>query len=187
MKRILLASVAAIVLSAGAAEADGYLSILGGPTWDPGLTVGNTKQGMDTGYNFGARAGYNLDEYGLRNFSTELDLFYDQSRLADVPNQHVRSLSAMADLIYHADLNLPVGVYGGAGLGVINTEYGNGAFSGSGSVLGWQLLAGLEYPLSDNTNLFTEYRYQNAHDVNVGGLPVGNTSNSLSVGLKLRL
>lgn len=36
--------------------------------------------------------------------------------------------------------------------------------------------------------LFTEYRYQNAHDANIGALTgVGNTSNNISVGMKFSL
>jgi len=187
MKKYFLASAAAILLSAGAAQADTYLSILGGSTWDPGLTVGAGKQGLDNGFNFGARVGRDLDEYGLQNFSADVDLFYNQSHFSDLPGQHIRSLSSMADIVYHPQLGLPVDLYGGAGLGVINTEYGNGAMSGSGSVLGWQMLGGVEYPVSDDMKLFAEYRYQNAHDVNVGGLPIGNTSNSLSVGMKFHM
>ena len=52
----------------------------------------------------------------------------------------------------------------------------------------WQALGGLEYPVSQDMTLFTEYRYQNAHDANIGALRgVGNTSNSLSVGMKFSL
>ncbi len=37
-------------------------------------------------------------------------------------------------------------------------------------------------------SLFTEYRYQNAHDANIGGLRgIGNTSNNASVGVKFNL
>ena len=36
--------------------------------------------------------------------------------------------------------------------------------------------------------MFAEYRYQNAHDVNAGGLTrIGNTSNNLSMGVKWNL
>jgi opacity protein-like surface antigen len=49
-------------------------------------------------------------------------------------------------------------------------------------------LGGLEYPVSPDMTLFTEYRYQNAHDANIGVLQgVGNTSNSISVGMKFSL
>lgn len=56
------------------------------------------------------------------------------------------------------------------------------------TVLGWHVLGGLEYPLSRDMSIFTEHRYQNAHDANISTLPgVGNTSNNLSMGLKFSL
>lgn len=186
MKKYFFASLAAILMGGGLAHADTTISILGGPTWDPGLTIGS-KQDMDSGYNFGARVGYGLDAYGLQNFSLEADSFYDESRLSNVTGQHVRSLSGMGDLVYHLNLNMPFRFYGGAGLGVVNTEYGDNGAAGSSSVLGWQALGGVEYPISADTDLFAEYRYLNAHDVNIGSNLVGNTSNSLSFGVKLHL
>ena len=55
-------------------------------------------------------------------------------------------------------------------------------------VLGWQALGGVEYRASDQASIFAEYRYQNAHDVNAGGLTqIGNTSNILSFGVKWHL
>ena len=65
--------------------------------------------------------------------------------------------------------------------------------SDPGSLSGWvtsaaQALGGIEYPVSKDMSLFTEYRYQNAHDANVGALSgVGNTSNNISVGMKFSL
>ena len=66
MKNLFVASAVALLLGTAAAQADftdnAYVSILGGPTFAPGLNVGGTKNGMDTGFNNGARAGYNLDD-----------------------------------------------------------------------------------------------------------------------------
>lgn len=63
-----------------------------------------------------------------------------------------------------------------------------GTVSDSATVFGWQALGGLEYPVSQDMTLFTEYRYQNAHDANIGALTgVGNTSNNISVGMKFSL
>ena len=71
----------------------------------------------------------------------------------------------------------------------MNTNIDNGAGNHGGStVLGWQALGGVEYRASDQASIFAEYRYQNAHDVNAGGLTqVGNTGNSLSFGVKWHL
>jgi opacity protein-like surface antigen len=190
MKNILLACAAALALSCGAAQADNsYISILGGPTWDPALNVGGTTHGMDTGFNFGLRAGTYLSDWNLPNISVEADGLFNQSTYKGIANARLQSSSYMGDLIYHLPTNSPFELYGGAGLGLVNTNIDNGAGNHGGSaVLGWQLLGGVDYRLNDMTGLFIEYRYQNAHDVNAGGLTqVGNTSNNLSVGVKWHL
>jgi opacity protein-like surface antigen len=70
---------------------------------------------------------------------------------------------------------------------VVNDSLG-GALVGSSTVLGWQALGGVEFPMNERSTLFAEYRYQNAHDANAGLIHgVGNTSNNLSVGIKFHL
>ena len=92
-------------------------------------------------------------------------------------------------MIYRAPLSGPWTLYGGGGLGAVNTNIDNKVGNHGGStVLGWQALGGLEYRTSEWASLFAEYRYQNAHNVNAGGLTgIGNTSNNLSVGVKWHL
>ena len=92
----------------------------------------------------------------------------------------------MADITYHMPLNPDWNVYGGAGLGVVHYNL-NGALHGSSTVFGWQALGGVEYQYSPDMAMFAEYRYQNAHDANIAGGPVGNTSNNLSLGVKFKL
>ena len=93
----------------------------------------------------------------------------------------------MGDVIYHLPFDFPLHLYGGAGIGVINDSLG-GTLAGSSTVLGWQALGGAEFALSPQTSLFAEYRYQNAHDANIGGIKnVGNTSNNVSVGVKFNM
>jgi opacity protein-like surface antigen len=188
MKNYLLGAAAAVLLTTGAAQAEGtYFSVLGGASFDPALMAGGSLHDMDTGYNFGARVGTGLDPWlGISGFSVEADTFYNQSGYKDL-HTSIGSTSLMGDLIYHFDTGLPVSLYGGAGVGGVNTHIG-GQFHGSETVLGWQALGGVEYPVSDDMNLFAEYRYQNAHGVNIGALhDVGNTSNNLSIGMKFHL
>ena len=190
MKNLIVASAVTLLLGTAAAQAaDSYVSILGGPTFAPGLNVNGTKNGMDTGFNVGARFGYYLDDLNLPNLSVEADWLLSQSDYSHVSNARLQSNSYMANLIYHVPLDGPFQVYGGAGLGAIDTNVDNGLGNHGGStVLGWQALGGLEYQVSEQASLFTEYRYQNAHNVNAGGLTgVGNTSNNLSFGVKWHL
>jgi opacity protein-like surface antigen len=95
----------------------------------------------------------------------------------------------MGDLIYRLDLGIPLGVYGGAGVGGVRTEIDDPLSNRNRTVLGWQALGGLDYQVDEVATLFVEYRHQNAHNVNLRftGGPVGNTSDNASVGVKLRL
>jgi opacity protein-like surface antigen len=125
----------------------------------------------------------------LSNFSIEADGLFSQSNYSGTANARLQSSSYMGNLIYHLPMDGPFELYGGAGLGAISTNIDNGVGNHGGStVLGWQALGGVEYRASDQASLFAEYRYQNAHDVNAGGLTnVGNTSNNLSFGVKWHL
>jgi len=188
MKKLLLASVA-LLLGATAANAESYVSILGGPTFAPGINVSGTKNDMDTGFNVGARYGYYLDNWNLPNVSVEADGFFNRSTFKAANSGRIESSSYMANLIYHLPTGSPFEIYGGAGIGAVQTNFDNNAGNHGGStVLGWQALGGVDYRVSEQASLFAEYRYQNAHNVNAGGLTqIGNTSNNLSVGVKWRL
>jgi len=198
MKNLFVASATALLLGTcvvgvGAAQADpfdnSYVSILGGPTFAPGLNVNGTKRAMDTGYNVGARYGHYLDSWGLPNVSAEADFLFSQSAYSNTANARLQSSSYMGNLIYHLPTKSPFQLYGGGGIGAVNTNIDNGVGNHGGStVLGWQALGGVEYRASEQASLFAEYRYQNAHDVNAGGLTkVGNSGNNLSFGVKWHL
>ncbi|HET7083373.1 MAG TPA: outer membrane beta-barrel protein [Rhizomicrobium sp.] len=189
MKNLFIACAATLLLGSAAARADSYISILGGPTFAPGLNVNGTKNAMDTGFNVGARYGYYLDKWNLPNVSLEADGLFSQSSYSNHANARLQSSSYMGNLVYHLPTDSPFQVYGGAGLGAVNTNIDNGLGNHGGStVLGWQVLGGLEYRASEWASLFAEYRYQNAHNVNAGGLTqVGNTGNNLSFGVKWHL
>jgi opacity protein-like surface antigen len=199
MKNVFVASAVASLLGIsalgiGAAQADfrdnSYVSVLGGPTFAPGLNVNGAKFGMDTGFNVGARVGYYLTDWNLPNFSVEADGLFNQSTYTGgVNDARLQSSSYMGNLIYHLPTDSPFEIYGGAGLGAVNTNIDNGLGNHGGStVLGWQALGGVEYRASEQASLFAEYRYQNAHNVNAGGFTnVGNTSNNLSFGVKWHL
>jgi opacity protein-like surface antigen len=189
MRNVIVASAAALLLCAPVAQADTYVSVLGGPTFAPGLNVNGTKNAMDTGFNVGARVGTSLDRWSLPDLSVEADGLFSQSTYSNTSNARLQSSSYMANLIYHLPTGSSFGIYGGAGLGAVNTNIDNGAGNHGGStVLGWQAIGGVEYRASEQASLFAEYRYQDAHNVNAGGLTqVGNRSNNLSFGVKWRL
>jgi opacity protein-like surface antigen len=188
------AALSAMVLSAGAAQAqtpttpDSNLSVslLGGWSSHPGLMLGGTKRSVNDAYNLGGRVSYDLSDTPLQGFSVDADYFFNRADYAGSPKANLNSSSFMGDLIYHVPTASPWSFYGGAGLGLVHDNL-NGSLHGSSDVLGWQALGGAEYAFSPSTSLFTEYRYQNAHDANVGGVKgVGNTSNNLSMGVRFK-
>jgi opacity protein-like surface antigen len=188
MRKILLASAAALLMGSAAAHADvlnaPYISVLGGWSSHPALAFGAGHDGVDDGYNVGVRAGTWLG--GLPGVTADLDYFHNEGGFIGT-GANLTSNSYMADLTYHVPVSDPLSLYGGAGAGVVTTGL-NGSQHGSSTVFGWQALGGAEYRLSDTTAMFAEYRYQNAHNANVDTIAnVGNTSNSISVGVKFGL
>ena len=135
MKKLFVASAAALILGTFAAQADSYVSVLGGPTFAPALRVGGAKFDMDTGFNVGARIGTTLDRWNLPDFSVEADGLFGQSTYAGNNNARLQTSSYMGNLIYHLPVftGTPWGVYGGGGLGAVNTNVDNGVGNHGGS------------------------------------------------------
>jgi len=181
-----LTALAVLLLTAGAAQAqifdDSFVSVLGGWSSHPALRLGANQPGVSDSYNVGARIGTGI---GVPDFTVDADYFYNRGGFAG--GGGLNSQSVMGDLIYHVPVDfipMPFHLYGGGGIGVVNDSL-SGTLHGSSSVLGWQAIGGVEFPMGPATTLFAEYRYQNAHDANAGVIAgVGNTSDNVSVGVK---
>ena len=191
MKKYLIAAAGLIFSGTAALAQDATttsrvnLSVLGGWAGHPGLTLGATRPDGGDGFNAGARLSYDMgDMLPLSGFSVDADYFYNRADYAPGSATRLDSNSFMADLTYHAPITAEWNLYGGAGLGAVRDGIPG---SGSSTVFGWQGLGGVEYQVTPGTAMFAEYRYQNAHDANLGGGPVGNTSNNVSLGVKLKL
>jgi opacity protein-like surface antigen len=187
MKKYLIA-LSVIFLTASAAQAEmwdnSYVSVLGGWSSHPDLSFGSGRTATDDGYNAGARVGTWLN--ALPGFTLDADYFFNRT---DYPGHaaHLNSSSVMGDLMYHLPTDLPLNFYGGAGIGLVNDNL-SGSLHGGSAVLGWQAIGGAEFPLNPSTSLFAEYRYQNAHDANIGAVSnVANTSNYVSLGVKFNM
>jgi opacity protein-like surface antigen len=187
-RSLLLATVFAAVSLTAAHADDWNISVLGGPTYSPHLSVNGAPRNIDDGFNAGARLGYDLNSWtGISGLTLAADGLYTQSHYSGTQSR-LSTVSFMGDLIYRVDLGLPVGVYGGAGAGGIYDMISSGNTDASSTVFAWQALGGVDYQFSPEAKLFAEYRYQNAHDANVGPLTgVGYTSNNVSAGVKIDL
>ena len=191
MKKYLIAAAVLLVsgVAASAQTTDDRLnlSVLGGWASHPGLTLGASRPNGGDGFNAGARLSYDMGGMlPLSGFSVDADYFFNRADYNSGSPARLDSSSFMADLTYHAPINENWNLYGGAGLGAVRDELG-GNLGGSSTVFGWQALGGIEYQYSPTMAVFAEYRYQNAHDANIGGNAVGNISNNASMGLKFKL
>ncbi len=191
---VLAAALLVSVTTATAASAQDwapgwYVSVLGGPSIDPHLTYAGGPATLKTGFNAGGRLGYSLDGWlPMSGFALEADAFYDQNHYAGPTAARISSGSLMGNLVYRLDTGTRFGVYGGGGVGAVRTSIGGGGINGSSTNLGWQALGGVDYAFAKDTSMFVEYRYQNAHDINITPAGrFGNTSNNVSVGLKFNL
>ena len=136
MKKFVVAFAASLMLPTAAANAEPYISILGGPTWAPDLNVAGTKRAMDTGFNVGGRAGMTLENWNLPNLALEADFLFNRSNFDANNAGRIESSSYMANLVYRAPLSGPWSLYGGAGLGAVNTNFDNSIGNHTGSSIG---------------------------------------------------
>ena len=122
MKKLLVASAAALLLGTFAASAnDSYVSVLGGPTWMP-ASMSAAPRPLDTGFNVGARYGYSWTTEPAS--LVEADGLFGQSNFNGINNGRLQTSSYMGNVVYHLPMNdTPFSVYGGAGIGAVNTNF----------------------------------------------------------------
>ena len=107
----------------------------------------------------------------------------------------IRNTSFMINAYYDFDLQGPLGLYAGAGIGASNVKVRYNPsdvdiINDSETVFAYQLMAGASYDVSDRVQLFGGYRYRATQDVdfNVNLFPatldVENQSNILEVGVR---
>ncbi len=172
LKKLMLASAAAVALTAAAAAdtpAGFYLDAGAGANWlqdfDSELTDGVTTANLeaDTGYFFNGSAGYKLDN-GLR---VEFELAwrsndYDASiRGVDVGlDGSATSFSQMANLLYDIDVGPGYALSLGGGIGGARIGIEDNTFvDGRDYVFAYQGIAEFEAMVSDNMGLFVGYNY----------------------------
>jgi outer membrane protein OmpA-like peptidoglycan-associated protein len=152
-----------------------------------GPLKGNGVAGYDGGAIVLGTAGYKWD-WGLR---TELELGWDQhdATAAVAFNPPVvfvkpaigggaETMSALVNFIYDYDLGNGWGVSlgGGVGVGSVNEYLHVGGFKavqGANANLEWQGIAGVNYAIDDNVELFADYRYRSVELDDNYAAPVG--------------
>ncbi|MBI1214013.1 MAG: outer membrane beta-barrel protein [Alphaproteobacteria bacterium] len=169
---------------------------------------------FDTGYALVANVGYHWSN-GLR---AELEAAYRDNTLGQIadttplgrPDGDVTQFSLMANALYDVRLADDIDLSLGGGIGAADARIDLKSCGGPGSCptvqqlivdagndwsFAWQLLAGLSYAMSPNTDVFVEYRYMrnDNHDVITypNGTPLRQSvdlqNDTVTVGIRLSL
>lgn len=107
----------------------------------------------------------------------------------------IRNTSFMLNAYYDIELDGPLGLYAGAGIGASNVKVRYnpsdvGIVNDSETRFAYQLMAGANYTVSDTIELFGGYRYRATQDAELdvslfpAGLSIENRSNILEAGIR---
>lgn len=159
------------------------------------------------GWIAGVKAGYSFETPGIFRPAAEIELSYLDNQLrgssgGDSFRGDLLHLTIMANAILGIDMGELTGLSGwsgfrpyvGAGVGVAYSSLRGLAISGNGHSsnhgdssevsLAYQMMAGLEYQLSEYVSLFTDYRYFVIDDI-AGGEFGEATQDLWTVGVKI--
>jgi OOP family OmpA-OmpF porin len=193
MKRLLLASAAALAVSAAPAMADGAPTMTGCGCWYAGLSAGGNwlqnetvitafsgtiSTDFDTGWDLSAQVGYRFEN----GFRTEIAFDYRKNDVDSIDyggavtdaSGDVSQTSLMANVLYDIHLTDDFSLSLGAGAGLAEANIDIQGLSqtlvkdkGDGWGFAWQLIGGVNWSLSPNTEFFAEYHYMrnDRHDV----------------------
>jgi opacity protein-like surface antigen len=190
MQKILLGLVAALALLAGsAANAETYIQVSGGPTFDPSLEWSGTTYNMNSGYNVGGAIGTTLDSWIGGDWAAQAKVDYIHSTYSCCAPNALNSLAVTGDLIYNFHTPTPFTPYVGAGIGPTETTYHNGVSGDHSSWnFGYEMLVGVDWAAFANISVFGEYRFEGATTATVDTIHhVENKSNNIAFGLRLHL
>lgn len=197
MKQTLLATAAFVMLAApaSATAGDWYVSAGAGANWaqdtSPLTAGGDTLETeFDTGWIVAGAIGYRW----LPNFRGELETAYRENDVDSVfesPNAggpffhtnvggDITQFSIMANALYDIAVDGNFNLTVGAGVGAAETDF-NTTLAGSPRILdadddwsfAYQFIGGVSYAMSQNADLFVEYRYFASGDHEVVTYPLG--------------
>jgi opacity protein-like surface antigen/outer membrane protein OmpA-like peptidoglycan-associated protein len=160
---------------------------------------GNAAISLGAGYEFG------------NNWRLELDvaqIWNDLGAIGQIPSTSadLRTTSAMLNAIYDFPGFGNWEPYLGAGIGVVNGnlsasahDFANGIipvntpacsqptceFDDADGGIGWQVLAGLGYKITDNLTWDTQYRYQSFGDFGFDGVTIPTSGTAIALGSQL--
>lgn len=160
-----------------------YLEVFGGTTSAPNLSYGSTDYNMDTGYNVGGAIGTALNE----RFDVEFEAFYAETDYKSYDEQ-LSNLSLMFNVYYNQPLIGSLVGFVGAGFGPTHVKFAEDGQSNADWTFAYQLIAGVRYPVTENIDIFAEYRFSDLTDDAelFGDTDVEFTSNNVSIGARYK-
>lgn len=191
MKRTLLISTSALVLAAGPVEAqdnlfqygDTYIS--GSAGWsmmgETEASSGILSGDFDDTINLSVALGREM----ARNVRGELEVQYQKSDTdSGFIDGDLDTWGFFANGYYDFDMNTMVEPYVMAGLGANIHDAEFNVADDSDFNFAWQAGAGVNFDVTEQTQLFGGYRYQTSTDVEVGATDVDYERHELLVGLR---
>jgi len=130
------------------------------------------NQSFDSGFNVGARAGYEWDNWRFEGEYSYRQNASNATALGSRLNGTVSSNSFMANAIYDFNIGWPLTPHIGMGVGAVDLSGSlNGPNIGfrsrtSDTVFGYQAIAGIRYKFTPNLALDVDYRYRGTSGVN---------------------
>jgi outer membrane immunogenic protein len=195
MKSKLLIAVAFIALSVLPAAAQGpYVGASGGLfiPHESDITItglGSANVEYDVGGGFNINAGYDFNgfrldaEFGYK--AADIDKISGPGGSVSVSGADITVLSYMVNGFYDFKINSPVKPYLGVGIGILNGELDDNGISSDDTVFGYQVTAGIAYPMNKNLSFDLFYRLQGApKDFDVDGTKLSYTSSNINLGLR---
>jgi opacity protein-like surface antigen len=160
-----------------------YVEVFGGTTSTPNLSYSSTDYNMDTGYNVGGAVGTALNQ----RVDVEFEAFYAETSYKSYDDR-LSNLSLMFNVFYNQPLIANIVGYVGAGAGPTQVKYSTSSDSNADWTFAYQLIAGVRYPVTENIDIFAEYRFSDlTTDAELfGDTDVEFTSRNVSIGARYK-
>jgi outer membrane immunogenic protein len=149
---------------------------------------GSANVEYDIGFGLDIKAGYNFDGYRLEGeFGykvADVDKVSASGITANLNNSDITILSYMVNGYYDFKVRSPLKPFIGAGIGIINGKLNDSGSKTDDTVFGYQITAGVSYPVNRNLNFELYYRFQGSSDIEDAGDKLSYTSSNLNAGLR---
>lgn len=186
--RVLLVSLAFVGSATTAMAAAGpYLGASAGVSLfhDSDVTVPGLGEG-EIQYDAGGAVNVSLGYDFNNNFRAEAEIGYKAADVKD-DSTDANITSYMLNGYYDFKTGGPATPFVGFGLGIINGEFEDGAYSVDDDLLGYQVSVGAAFNVTPRVDVDLMYRYQSAFDdFSVDGVDISYGSSNILAGIRYK-